>query len=91
MWVVLQPEWPLLLIWAVEVEDLGRQLLAQGRKVSVQEMCEKIDAVTQESMQAVANRVFGPKYGSKPTIVVMGREDAGDWEATFRKYSVGVL
>ncbi|VDC05802.1 unnamed protein product [Peniophora sp. CBMAI 1063] len=76
---------------AVEVEDLGRQLLAQGRKVSVEEMCEKIDAVTPESMQAVATRVFGPKYGSKPTIVAMGREDLGDWEATFRKYDVGVL
>ncbi|KAI0033969.1 mitochondrial processing peptidase [Vararia minispora EC-137] len=75
---------------AVEVEDLGRQQLAQGRKVPIEEMMVKIDAVTSHSLQRVANRVFGPQ-GSKPTIVAMGREDVGDWKTTFKKYDVGNL
>lgn len=54
-------------------------------------MMAKIDAVTPESLQRVAGRVFGSQFGSRPTIVAMGREDAGDWEATFRKYDVGYL
>ncbi|KAI0059445.1 mitochondrial processing peptidase [Artomyces pyxidatus] len=74
---------------AVEVEDLGRQLLVHNRKVPVSEMSEKIDQVTPESLQRVALRIFGPQSDSKPTIVTMGREDIGNWESTFKKYDVG--
>ncbi|KAA1468123.1 mitochondrial processing peptidase [Dentipellis sp. KUC8613] len=74
---------------AVEVEDLGRQLLVHNRKVPVTEMCDKIDEITPESMQRVANRIFGPQSGNKPTIVIMGHEDIRDWQATMKKYDVG--
>jgi processing peptidase subunit alpha len=58
--------------------------------VPVEEMMVNIDAVTPESLQRVANRVFGPQ-ASKPTLVAMGREDPGDWRSTFKKYDVGNL
>ncbi|EIM83585.1 mitochondrial processing peptidase [Stereum hirsutum FP-91666 SS1] len=74
---------------AVEVEDLGRQLLVHNRKVHVSEMCDKIDLVTAESLQRVATRVFGPESGGKPTIVTMGHEDVRDAKGVFKKYDVG--
>ncbi|OBZ79274.1 Mitochondrial-processing peptidase subunit alpha [Grifola frondosa] len=74
---------------AVEVEDLGRQVLVHDRKVPVSEMCDKINEVTPESLRRVATRIFGPDSSSKPTVVCMGREDIGDWRATVRKYGLG--
>lgn len=74
---------------SVEVEDLGRQVLVHGRKVSVTEMCSKVAAVTAEDLKRVAARVFGPASNGPPTVVVMGKEDLGDWRRVFRKYGVG--
>ncbi|CCM04458.1 uncharacterized protein FIBRA_06638 [Fibroporia radiculosa] len=74
---------------AVEVEDLGRQVLVHNRKVPVSEMCEKIDAVTPESLRAVAARIFSPDTAKKATVVCMGKEDLGDWRAVLRKYGIG--
>jgi len=76
---------------SVEIEDLGRQLLVHNRKVPVSEMADKIDAVTAESLQRVALRVFGPQSGGKPTVLAMGSHDLGDWQAQFRKYEVGTV
>ncbi|KAF8491990.1 mitochondrial processing peptidase [Russula emetica] len=76
---------------SVEIEDLGRQLLVHNRKIPVSEMADKIDAVTAESLQSVALRVFGPQSGGKPTVLAMGRHDLGDWQAQFRKYEVGTI
>lgn len=42
----------------VEVEDLGRQVLVHGKKVSVEEMCEKIDQVDLKTLHRVATRIF---------------------------------
>ncbi|PWN39872.1 hypothetical protein IE81DRAFT_349775 [Ceraceosorus guamensis] len=42
----------------VEVEDLGRQVQVHGHKVSVEEMCEKIDGVDLDALHRVANRVL---------------------------------
>ncbi|KDN46463.1 hypothetical protein K437DRAFT_246510 [Tilletiaria anomala UBC 951] len=42
----------------VEVEDLGRQVLVHGKKISVEEMCEKIDQVDLQTLYRVASRVF---------------------------------
>ena len=64
---------------AVGVEDLGRQVLVHGRKVSVQEMCDKIEVVTPSDIMRVAERLFGPGGRGMPTILVMGREDVSDW------------
>ncbi|THH18254.1 hypothetical protein EW146_g2693 [Bondarzewia mesenterica] len=74
---------------AVEVEDLGRQLLVHNRKIPVTEMCDKIDEVTPESLQRVATRIFGSDSGNKPTVVTMGRDDVKDWTKVFQTYDVG--
>lgn len=76
---------------SVEVEDLGRQLLVHNRKIPVSEMADKIDAVTPESLQRVALRIFGPQSGGKPTFLAMGRHDPGDWQTQFKKYDVGTV
>ncbi|KAH9947132.1 Metalloenzyme, LuxS/M16 peptidase-like protein [Amylocystis lapponica] len=74
---------------AVEVEDLGRQILVHDRKVPVSEMCARIDEVTPESLRRVAARIFSPESSKRATVVCMGREDLGDWQGTLRKYGVG--
>jgi len=74
---------------AVEVEDLGRQVLVHNRKVPVSEMCAKIDAVNAKSLRRVAQRIFSPEQAKQATVVTMGREDLPDMDATLRKYGVG--
>ncbi|KIK94142.1 hypothetical protein PAXRUDRAFT_828281 [Paxillus rubicundulus Ve08.2h10] len=73
---------------AIEVEDLGRQILVHGRKIPVTDMTAAIDEVTPETIKRVATRLFGPQSGNKATIVTMGRGELGDWQATLRKYGV---
>ncbi|KAF9245836.1 Metalloenzyme, LuxS/M16 peptidase-like protein [Melanogaster broomeanus] len=73
---------------AVEVEDLGRQILVHGHKIPVTDMTAAIDKVTPETVKRVATRLFGPQSGNKATIVSMGRGELGDWQATLRKYGV---
>ncbi|PPQ67913.1 hypothetical protein CVT25_000325 [Psilocybe cyanescens] len=73
---------------AIEVEDLGRQMLVHNRKIPVTEMTEKISEVTPSDIRRVANRIFGPDSGSKPTIVCMGHEDIGSWQKEFALYRI---
>ncbi|KDR85708.1 hypothetical protein GALMADRAFT_109103 [Galerina marginata CBS 339.88] len=74
---------------AVEVEDLGRQVLVHNRKVPVTEMTDKISNVTPQDVHRVAQRIFGPGSGSAPTVVCMGHEDIGDgWREVFTKYGL---
>ncbi|KAH9486284.1 Mitochondrial-processing peptidase subunit alpha [Psilocybe cubensis] len=74
---------------AIEVEDLGRQMLVHNRKVPVTEMTEQISKVTQNDIKRVANRIFGPDSGSKPTVVCMGHEDLGSaWRKDFATYRI---
>ena len=54
-------------------------------------MADNIDAVTPESLQRVALRIFGPQAGGKPTLLAMGKHDLGDWQTQFRKYDVGTV
>jgi mitochondrial-processing peptidase subunit alpha len=54
-------------------------------------MADKIDAVTAESLQRVALRIFGSHSGGKPTVLAMGSNDFGDWQTQFRKYDVGTV
>jgi processing peptidase subunit alpha len=44
----------------VEVEDLGRQVQVHGHKISVEEMCARIDEVDLARLHRVANRVLRP-------------------------------
>ncbi|KAG9013213.1 Mitochondrial-processing peptidase subunit alpha [Tulasnella sp. JGI-2019a] len=75
----------------VEVEDLGRQILVHGRKVSVQEMCDKIVQVNGDDVRRVMRRVVGEGMKVQPTVLVMGRQDVAPWEGVFKKYGLGRL
>lgn len=69
----------------VEVEDLGRQIHAHGKKVTVEEMCEKIDQVDLKTLNRVASRVLRPqkmqtgglttKGTGQATVVAQGNLD----------------
>ncbi|KAJ5291581.1 hypothetical protein N7478_000832 [Penicillium angulare] len=67
----------------VELEDLGRQVQVHGRKVSVKEMCDQIEALTVQDLRRVARQVFGgnvrnPGNGTgKPTVVLQEGELEG--------------
>ncbi|KAG8857452.1 Mitochondrial-processing peptidase subunit alpha [Tulasnella sp. 330] len=73
----------------VEVEDLGRQILVHGRKVTVQEMCEQIVKVSGDDVRRVMRRVVGEGMKGEPSVLVMGRQDVGPWEGVFKKYGLG--
>jgi len=73
---------------AVEVEDLGRQILVHNRKIPLTEMTDKISQVTPDDIKRVAARVFSPESGSKPTVVCMGHEDVQDWGKVFSNYGL---
>lgn len=67
----------------VELEDLGRQVQVHGRKVSVREMCEQIEALTVDDLRRVARKVFGGQVDNegkgtgKPTVVLQEGELEG--------------
>ena len=42
----------------VQLEDMGRQALAYGKRMDVLEMCKRIDLVTQSDVIRVGRRVF---------------------------------
>lgn len=50
----------------VQVEDVGRQVQVHGRRVSVEEMCEKIDQVDLEHLCTVARRVLRSQASTTP-------------------------
>ena len=67
----------------VELEDLGRQVQVYGRKVSVREMCRKIEALTVHDLRRVARTVVSglvsnPGQGTgAPTVVLQEGLEAG--------------
>ena len=67
----------------------SEQLLVLDKKVPLDEMCEKIDEVTSDSLREVATKVFGPGIAKQATVVCMGHDDVGDWKSVLRKYGVG--
>jgi processing peptidase subunit alpha len=73
---------------AVQVEDLGRQILVHGRRIPITEMTDAIDKVTPEAVRRVANRLFGATSGRQATVVCMGHQDLPDYKPTLRKYGV---
>lgn len=68
--------------------DAVSQVLVHGRKIPVSEMCEKIDAVDDATLRRVAARLFGPRTSARASVVVMGREDVGDYRGVLRKYGL---
>lgn len=72
----------------VELEDLGRQIQLNDKKVSVIEMCEKIQALTPDDLRRVSEKVL---RGSAPTFVMQGsRAEFGDVEAVVKRHGLGV-
>ncbi|KAK0545629.1 hypothetical protein OC861_005196 [Tilletia horrida] len=81
----------------VEVEDLGRQVQVHGKKVSVEEMCAKIDQVDLSRLRRVATRVLRPTITAEsrgtgiPTVVAQGSLDGlGDVRALLASRGLGV-
>ena len=86
----------------VEVEDLGRQIQAHGKKVSVEEMCQKIDQVDLKTLNRVATRVLRPQNMSvssdksprgtgQATVVAQGQlEGLGDVRDLLARRGLGV-
>lgn len=84
----------------VQVEDLGRQVLAHGHKVPIEKMLASIDAVTLPDLQRVARRIFRPWASSEtlipgeirtgePSILAAGQiERLGDVRATLKRYGL---
>lgn len=84
----------------VQVEDVGRQVQVHGRRVSVEEMCEKIDAVDVQTLNRVAKRVLRPERASlnygfgtgTPSVVAMGKLDGlGDVRKLLASRGLGAL
>ncbi|KAF9104338.1 Mitochondrial-processing peptidase subunit alpha [Mortierella sp. AM989] len=80
----------------VQLEDLGRQVQVHGYKVPVEELCEKIEKVTQQDMVRVARRVFGGQVGlstggsGEVTIVGQGlTKNLEGAESVLEKYGLG--
>ena len=79
-----------------KLEDLGRQVQCQGKVTSIDEMVEKIKALTPRDLQNVAEKVLtgnvvttGTSSGV-PSVVMQGdREAFGDVEYILRKYGLG--
>lgn len=70
----------------VELEDLGRQVQIHGKKVSVADMCRRIDALTVQDLRRVAKMVFGGLSSASgsgaPTVVLQEAQPVGltSWE-----------
>lgn len=52
-------------------------------------MCDRIDELTPEDVLRVAKSTFSQENAKQATVVVMGREDVGDWRGVLRKYGIG--
>jgi mitochondrial-processing peptidase subunit alpha len=82
----------------VQVEDVGRQVQVHGRRVSVEEMCEKIDEVDLEQLTRVARRVLRPENASvnvlgsgQSSVVAMGNLNGmGDVRSMLRSRGLGL-
>lgn len=67
----------------IELEDLGRQVQVHGHKVSVKEMCDRIEALTVDDLRNVAKQVFGGHVHNRgqgtgrPTVVLQEGELEG--------------
>lgn len=84
----------------VQVEDLGRQVLAHGNKIPAEEMLRKIDEVQLADLQRVARRIFRPhsspqdlkdgeKRSGEPTILAAGRlEGLKDVRGILKRYGL---
>ncbi|KAF9997603.1 Mitochondrial-processing peptidase subunit alpha [Entomortierella chlamydospora] len=80
----------------VQLEDLGRQVQVHGYKVPVEELCAKIEKVTQQDMVRVARRVFGGQVGlttgGSGEVTIVGQGNTKNLEGAAKvleKYGLG--
>ncbi|CAK7897012.1 mitochondrial-processing peptidase subunit alpha [[Candida] anglica] len=78
------------------LEDLGRQIQAQNKLTTVEEMIAKIDALTIEDVRSVAARVLSGKVATKgnssglATVVMQGdRQAIGDVQQVLSYFDLG--
>lgn len=81
----------------VQVEDLGRQVQVNGKRIEIDEMCSRIDDVDLECIRRVATRILKPEPGDlnngqgsgKPTVVAQGRlKGLKDVRSTLAKFGM---
>ena len=82
----------------VQVEDLGRQVQVSGKRVSIDEMCDKINEIDVDTIRRVADRILKPKKGDlnngkgsgEPTVVCQGPlSGLKDVKRTLNSYGLG--
>ncbi|CAO1625268.1 unnamed protein product [Sympodiomycopsis kandeliae] len=74
----------------VQVEDLGRQIQSHNQKMSIDEMCSKIDQVDMNKIRNVAKRVFEKSSGKQATVVAQGRlQGLGDIRQILHQKGIG--
>lgn len=67
------------------LEDLGRQIQCQNKLVSIDEMIEKINALTIEDIVVIVEKLVN----SKPSVVMQGdREAFGDIDYVFQHFGI---
>ncbi|GMM49353.1 mitochondrial-processing protease subunit alpha [Starmerella bacillaris] len=72
----------------VEMEDSGRQIEMNGKKMDVQDMVSRIDQLTVKDLQRVAQKIL---TGSNPTVVMMGDRAAfGDVRKVCKEFGLGL-
>lgn len=80
----------------VELEDMGRQVITQGKKTLITDLISKIEKVTVSDITNVARTIFTGEVKNVgngtglPTIVMQGEKEAfGDPMSVLRKYGLG--
>lgn len=72
----------------VEMEDAGRQVNMNGKKLGVHEMIAKIEALSVRDLQKVAQKIL---TGTQPTLVMMGEREAfGDVRKVLKEFGLGL-
>ncbi|TPX67849.1 hypothetical protein SpCBS45565_g03426 [Spizellomyces sp. 'palustris'] len=64
----------------VELEDVGRQVMVHGKRLSVSEMCKRIEMLTAEDLKRVARRVV--LGDDTPSPLDFGDEAQKPWKRT---------
>lgn len=80
----------------VELEDMGRHVQVHGRKIPINEMINKIEALTIHDIRRVAKLVFtggvknAGKGTGKPTVVIQGKREAfGNIDDVLKRFGLG--
>jgi processing peptidase subunit alpha len=76
----------------VQLEDLGRQVQIYGKRISADEMRQRVDAVTLDDVKQVASKMLhnNTAEGQHPTIIAYGlTHKLKNVSKVLRKYGIG--